>query len=90
MLRPFEAGADGVLVLTCAPEKCRSLEGSRRARMRAREAKAVLEETGLGAERILLEQKGDNTRQSFLDAVRELSERVQKAGLNPVKGTRAT
>ena len=86
MLRPFEEGIDGVLVLTCPLKGCATLEGSRRARIRVREANKTLDEVGLGSKRVLLKQAQGNDEDSFLDAIEELAALTKSLGPNPVKG----
>jgi coenzyme F420-reducing hydrogenase delta subunit len=87
MLRPFENGVDGVLVLTCEEDGCRSLEGSRRARMRVREANSVLDEVGLGSGRVMIKQAQGNGRESYTGAIEELLTVTEKLGPNPTKGS---
>jgi len=53
-LKAFEAGADLVLVLTCCNGDCRYLEGHRRVRQRIDYVRGLLNEVGLGGERLLL------------------------------------
>ena len=86
MLRPFEKGIDGVLVMTCTEDGCRSLEGSRRARMRVREANNVLDEVGLGACRVMLRQMQGNDQGPYHDAIETLLAETEKLGPNPVQG----
>jgi quinone-modifying oxidoreductase subunit QmoB len=86
MLRPFENGIDGVLALTCPDKGCKSLEGSRRAKIRVREANNVLDEVGLGSTRVMLKQAQGTDEAALLDAIEELAARTQELGPNPVKG----
>jgi len=86
MLRPFEKGIDGVLVMTCPENGCRSLEGSTRAKMRVREANNVLGEVGLGPTRVLLRQAHGAGEAPFVEAIDELVARTAQLGPNPVKG----
>jgi coenzyme F420-reducing hydrogenase delta subunit len=86
MLRPFEQGIDGVLVMACMEEGCRSLEGSRRARMRVREANNVLYEVGLGPCRVMLKQTDGNDQELYLGALEELLAQTEKLGPNPIRG----
>jgi coenzyme F420-reducing hydrogenase delta subunit len=86
MLRPFEKGIDGVLVMACRQDGCRSLEGSRRARMRVREANKVLDEVGLGSSRIMMRQEAGKERELYTRAVEELCAEIEKMGPNPIKG----
>lgn len=86
LLRPFETGVDGVLVMACAEDRCRSLEGSRRARARVREANAVLKEIGLGDGRVIIRQGGGGNVQEFLDAIEELNAHAQEQGPDRTEG----
>jgi len=86
MLRPFEKGIDGVLVMACEQSGCRSLEGSRRARMRVREANKILDEVGLGSSRIMIRQEAGGEREQYTRALEELCAEIEKMGPNPIKG----
>ncbi len=86
MLRPFENGIDGVLVMTCPEDGCKSLEGSRRAKIRVREANNVLDEVGLGRTRVMLRQAQGTDEAALLDAIEELAAQTRLLGPNPVKG----
>jgi len=86
MLRPFEKGIDGVLVMTCPEDGCRSLEGSRRAKMRVREANNMLAEVGLGSTRVMMRSAVGTSEASYVEAIDELAARAGQLGPNPVKG----
>jgi F420-non-reducing hydrogenase iron-sulfur subunit len=86
MLRPFEKGVDGVLVMTCSEDGCQSLEGSRRARMRVREANRALDEIGLGCCRVMIKQGGGQDRELYFAAIEELTAQTEKVGPNPIRG----
>ncbi len=53
-LKAFEAGADIVLVLTCSDGDCRYLEGRRRVQQRIDYVRGLLDEVGLGRERLVV------------------------------------
>ncbi len=80
MLRPFEKGIDGVLVMACDVKACRSLEGSRRARMRVREANNVLEEVGLGSHLVVIEQAAGRTQEAYIEAIEKLAAQTEGQG----------
>jgi len=90
MLRPFEQGIDGILVMACSEDTCRSLEGSRRARMRVREANSVLEEVGLGDCRVMLKQRNGSEPAMYRDALEELVAQTQALGASPTRGNNVT
>ena len=52
LLKAFETGADGLALITCPKDECHYLEGNLRAPRRAEEANRLLEEAGLGSERV--------------------------------------
>jgi coenzyme F420-reducing hydrogenase delta subunit len=54
LLKAFEAGADLVCVVACAGDNCHTMEGSRRAQRRVEYVRSLLDEVGVGKERLLL------------------------------------
>jgi len=54
VLKAFEAGAALVAVITCAEDNCHYIEGSPRASRRVEYLRSLLDEVGLGRERLLL------------------------------------
>jgi coenzyme F420-reducing hydrogenase delta subunit len=54
LLKAFEAGADLVCVVTCAGDNCHTLEGSLRAQRRVEFVRSMLDEMGVGGERLML------------------------------------
>jgi hypothetical protein len=54
LLKAFEAGADAVCVITCAGDNCHYLEGSRRAERRVELVRDLMNEIGLGGQRLLV------------------------------------
>jgi len=60
LLKAFEKGADGVLLVTCHHGDCKFIEGNLRAQKRAEAVDALLDESGMGRGRMRVIQK-DNT-----------------------------
>jgi len=54
LLKAFEKGADGVVVLACDQRLCVTIEGARRAAKRVERTKALLAEAGLEPGRLML------------------------------------
>ena len=54
LLRSFEMGADGVVLLGCSPGTCRYGSGTQNARDNTAETRSILELLGVGAERLQL------------------------------------
>ena len=89
LLKAFETGADGVALITCREGECRYLEGNLRAVKRADAVNALLEEIGLGKNRmtvIQLTEKGIEQvireLEIFIDAVRRLRRPDSSRGNN--------
>jgi F420-non-reducing hydrogenase iron-sulfur subunit len=78
LLKLFETGADGVMLLTCKEGECRYLEGNLRARRRADAVDMLLEEIGLGRGRIVIIQSGDEDSEPIVDRVKDFSRAVKK------------
>jgi F420-non-reducing hydrogenase iron-sulfur subunit len=53
LLKAFEAGADAVLVFACPEDRCRYVEGSKRARKRIQRVRNLLDEIGMDGKRQL-------------------------------------
>jgi F420-non-reducing hydrogenase iron-sulfur subunit len=52
LVKAFEAGAGGAVIVTCKLDECRNIEGNTRAQKRAQAVDSLIEEIGLGAGRI--------------------------------------
>ena len=78
LLRAFEAGADGVIVLVCPEGQCRYLEGNIRAKKRVAWVQNLLDEIGLDGRRLSLGNmaSGDNTaaNQTINNVLKNLAE----------------
>lgn len=61
LVKAFESGADGVVLCSCVPAECRNLEGNLRASKRAQAVDSLMEEVGLGKDRVVMvtKSKGD-------------------------------
>ena len=52
LLKAFETGADGLALVTCSKNECHYLEGNLRAPKRVEQVNALLEEAGMGDNRV--------------------------------------
>lgn len=66
LLKAFEAGSDAVCVLACAEDNCHYLEGSRRASRRAEYVRGLLDEIGLGRERLMVFHLPGSAREAMM------------------------
>jgi F420-non-reducing hydrogenase iron-sulfur subunit len=60
ILKAFETGADGLALVTCPISECHYLEGNMRATKRADQANALLEEAGMGGDRVTVLRMNGN------------------------------
>jgi len=86
ILRAFEEGADGVYIVACPIGNCHHLKGNLRAAKRVAYAKELLDEIGLGGERLGIYYMSGSQAHAFADAAREMVERVRRLGPNPLNG----
>lgn len=78
LLKAFEKGADGVLLVTCEPGECRFLEGNLRARKRSEAVDSMLEEIGFGKGRMRVIQKKEEAMEQIIVALEELKDNLSQ------------
>ena len=83
LLRAFEAGADGVIVLVCPEGQCRYVEGNIRANKRVTWVKNLLDEIGLDGRRLSLFNISATDADTFGRVIRETIARLEDLGPNP-------
>jgi coenzyme F420-reducing hydrogenase delta subunit len=79
ILKAFELGADGVLMLGCLPGECRYEFGNSRAEELFDETKALARLLGIGEERLRLDWVAAGDGEVFAEKVREFVEGVAGA-----------
>ena len=89
ILRVLEQGADGVEVVTCPEGKCRSLVGNVMAEKRIAHARRLLDQAGLGAERIGLSRGEGFSVEDLSRLARERAAAAMSRGPNPMKAAAA-
>jgi coenzyme F420-reducing hydrogenase delta subunit/Pyruvate/2-oxoacid:ferredoxin oxidoreductase delta subunit len=73
LLKAFTHGADGVLVLGCHPDNCKSQQGNEHALWRVERAQAMLTEAGVDPRRLVYKTLAANAPRDFLAAVDHLA-----------------
>src|SRR3990172_6807528 len=86
MLKAFESGVDGVYLAGCLEGECHFLRGNLRAKKRVQYVKTLLEEVGLGGERIQMYNMSSAQGQRFAEVAREMTEKIRTLGPSPAKG----
>jgi len=85
MLKAFESGVDGVYVAGCMEGEGHYLRGNLRARRRVEYVKQILDEVGLGGERVEMFNMSASQGQRFAQCAREMTERVRSLGPSPAR-----
>lgn len=85
MLKAFEQGADGVYIMACPIGNCHHEQGNVRAVKRVEYVKKLLDEIGLGRERLSIYYVSGGQGQAFANAAHEMTARIRRMGPNPIK-----
>lgn len=80
ILRAFELGADGVLVLGCHPGDCHYAEGNYKALRRMTLLKRTLKQLGIEEDRFQLDWVSASEGDRFSHIVNEMTEKVRALG----------
>ncbi len=83
LLKAFEDGADGVYVVGCPTDSCHNLQGSQRAGKRVETVRQALGELGVEPDRIRMYHLPRGLHPEFIDAAREMNQRIQEMGPSP-------
>ena len=86
LLRAFEDGADGVIVAGCEEGTCHFINGNIKAKKKVKYTKKILDEIGLGGERLEMFNLSAAMGQKFADLADEMTKRVKKLGPSPARG----
>ncbi len=84
LLRAFEEGADGVYVAGCEEGSCHFAEGNYWAKRRVKNAKKLLDEIGIGGERLEMFNFSASMFDKFVANAKIMDERIRKLGPSPV------
>jgi len=80
LLKPFEAGADGVYVAGCQEDSCRYVSGIARAAKRVKNVKKILEDLDIEPERIDVFRLYAGKGQEFVRVAHEMTDKVRRLG----------
>ncbi len=86
MLRAFEKGADGVLVTGCLEGQCHYLTGNLHAKKRVEYTKKILDELGIGGERLEFYNLSAAMANTFVEIANQMTEKIRSLGPSPIKG----
>jgi F420-non-reducing hydrogenase iron-sulfur subunit len=85
LLNAFEHGADGVYVVGCPVGNCHHVRGNERARFRVDRLKGILDEIGIGGERLDMFFVSGGMGETFARVAHEMTERIRGLGPSPLK-----
>ena len=80
ILKAFQAGADGVLVLTCHTDNCKSQHGNTFAQWRVEDGRRMLSEVGLEEDRLGFATIASNMPVEFVRITREMEVKLNQLG----------
>ena len=87
ILAAFEKGIDGILVAGCLEGGCHFLEGNLRARRRTDRIREMLDEIGVGRERLKMVNLSAAMAPTFVQRVQEIVGTVRALGPSPLKSS---
>lgn len=84
MLHAFERGVDGLMVAGCLEGECHYLEGNLNAKRRVKYVADLLDEIGLGQERIRMVNMSSAMAVQFAEEVEDMTHKIRELGPNPL------
>ncbi len=84
ILRAFEKGADGVYVVGCMEGDCHFNSGNFRARKRVEQAAKILDQIGVGGERVKMYNLSSGEGPLFAEYSIEMDEKIKELGPSPI------
>jgi F420-non-reducing hydrogenase iron-sulfur subunit len=88
LLKAFENGADGVMVMGCLEGNCHFEKGNFRARARVARVSKILETISIGANRIRMFNLSAGEGAKFAAFVSEFTDEIQQLGPSPINVAR--
>jgi F420-non-reducing hydrogenase iron-sulfur subunit len=85
LLKAFEKGADGVVVLACDQRLCSTIEGARRIHKRVERTQRLLAEAGIEPERLVLRVVRRPSLRSLEALFARIKETIAELGPSPVR-----
>ncbi len=85
LLEAFEQGADGVYLVACPIGNCHHVRGNERGKARVVQARKILADVGLEAERLDMFFMSGSQGHAFALAAQAMTERIRALGPNPLK-----
>ena len=84
IMKALEKGADGVMVAGCLEGDCHFKNGNIRAARRVESVRKILEDIGMGGDRVEMFTMSAGMGERFALVATEFTEKIRKLGPNPV------
>lgn len=84
ILTAFQKGADGVYVAGCLDGDCHFKNGNLRAARRVAAVQSLLDEIGIGGERVAMVNMSAGMGERFADIATAFTEKIRQLGPNPI------
>ena len=88
ILKAFEKGADGVMVVGCLEGDCHYMSGNLRARARVARTAGILDQIGIGGERVGMFNLSAGEGNKFVRYATEMVEKIRSLGPSPINVAR--
>jgi F420-non-reducing hydrogenase iron-sulfur subunit len=85
LMKAFENGADGVCVAGCLDGDCHFKNGNRRAQKRVEMVQRLLDEIGIGGNRLEMVNLSAGMGDRFAAMAVQLTEKIRELGPSPIK-----
>jgi F420-non-reducing hydrogenase iron-sulfur subunit len=83
LVKAFETGAEGAIIVTCKQNECKHLEGNLRANKRAEAVESLLEEIGMTKGRMSVIMLKDGGVEQAIGEIRSFIDRIKKLPQSP-------
>ena len=84
LLEAFEQGADGVCVVGCPIGNCHHVSGNQRAEARVAYVQDILDDVGLGRDRLGMYFVSGGMGMTYAKVIREMADTLQSLGPSPL------
>jgi coenzyme F420-reducing hydrogenase delta subunit len=85
LLTAFEEGADGVFVAGCLEGDCHYMQGNLHAKRRVKRVKHILDQVGLGGDRLEMYNLSAGMGGRFAEICREMNDKIKELGPSPIR-----
>jgi F420-non-reducing hydrogenase iron-sulfur subunit len=89
LLKAFENGADGVMVVGCLEGDCHYISGNIRAKARVKRVYEILDSIKIGPDRIRMYNLSAGEGSKFAQYANEFVDQIQELGPSPINSVRA-